>query len=126
MHGVRLPSVLRVVAIRRYQNLGFDTAAEGVVNVDWSGPADDFTLAANLQLSAPRVAAPGDLPLSGLVVAKYFQRNGTVQIDRLEAHTPGTNAQVNGMLAVYPISRPSALEVSATTTNLGEFDRVAH
>ena len=122
VRGMRLPTLLRVVAIRRYQNLGFDTAADGPVNIDWTGSGSDLTVGANLRLSAPRTPAAGQLPLSGVVDAKYFERNGTVQINRLEAYTPGTQAAVAGALAVYPITRPSTLQVKLSTTSLAEFD----
>ncbi len=122
VRGMRLPTLLRVVAVRQYQNLGFDTAADGPVNVEWTGSGADLTVAANLQLSAPSPPAPGQLPLSGVVDAKYFERNGTVQINRLEAYTPSSRAKVTGALAVYPITRASALEVNLSTTNLAEFD----
>ena len=122
VRGMRLPTLLRVVAIRRYQNLGFDTAADGPVNVEWTGSGADLTVAANLRLSAPSSPAPGQLPLGGAVDAKYFERNGTVQINRLEAYTPSSRAKVGGALGVYPLTRPSALQVNFSTTNLAEFD----
>ncbi len=118
-----MPTLLRAVAIRRYQNLGVDTAADGPVYINWTGSGDDLTVAANLELTAPRFPAAGEVPLSGTVDAKYFQRNGTVQINHLEAYTPASRAHVTGMLGVYPLSRPSALEVKLSTGNLTEFDR---
>ncbi|HEV2276378.1 MAG TPA: translocation/assembly module TamB domain-containing protein [Acidobacteriaceae bacterium] len=124
IHAVRLPTVLRAVAVRQFQNLGFDTAATGAVDIAWTGPADDLTVSAGLQLTAPRFPVAGELPLSGMVDAKYFQRNGTVEIRRFEAHTLSTSAGVSGSLAVYPITRSSALQVDLSTTSLGEFDRV--
>jgi translocation and assembly module TamB len=119
-----LPAVLRMVTIRRFQDLGFDTVADGTVNVDWTGSAEDLVVAAQLQLTAPPSPARGDLPLSGFVDAKYLNRGGTVEINQLQAHSEATNVQVEGRLAVYPISRPSSLQVHLSTGNLREFDHV--
>jgi translocation and assembly module TamB len=124
IHGVRLSTLLESVADRGYQNYGFDTLGEGPVNIDWTGAADDLTVAAKLAMSAPQSSAPGLLPLSGSVDAKYFQRGGRVQIYQLEAHSPGTTLNTTGSLGVYPIEEPSNLNVHLVTHNLGEFDQV--
>ncbi len=124
VHGVRLSTILESVADRGYQNYGFDTLGEGAVNIDWTGAADDLTVAAKLAMSAPQSSAPGLLPLSGSVDAKYFQHGGRVQIYQLEAHSPGTTLNTTGSLGVYPIEEPSNLTVHLVTHNLGEFDQV--
>jgi translocation and assembly module TamB len=124
VRGVRLTTVLESVMERRYRNLGFDTAGEGSVNVDWTGSPDDLTVGAVLAMSVPSGVAPGLVPLSGTVDAKYFQRAGRVQINRLEAHSPATTLNVNGSLGVYPLDRPSNLSVHLVNDNLGEFDDV--
>ncbi len=71
-----------------------------------------------------RPHAPGELPLSGNVDAKYFQRGGRVQINQLVAHSPATNLNVTGSLGVYPLNEPSNLSVHLTNRNLNEFDDV--
>jgi translocation and assembly module TamB len=124
VHGVRLSTILESVADRGYQNYGFDTLGEGAVNIDWTGAADDLTVAAKLAMSAPQSSAPGLLPLNGSVDAKYFQQGGRVQIYQLEAHSPGTTLNTTGSLGVYPIEEPSNLTVHLVTRNLGEFDQV--
>jgi translocation and assembly module TamB len=122
--GVRLTTVLESVVPRHYRDLGFDTAGEGTVNVDWMGSPDDLTVAAVLAMSVPDKTGPGLLPLSGAVDAKYFQRGGKVQINRLEAHSPASVLNVTGLLGVYPVEEPSNLAVHMITHNLGEFDHV--
>jgi translocation and assembly module TamB len=124
VYGVRLSTVLYSVVERGYQDLGFDTVGEGPVNVDWTGDASDLTVAANLVMTTPESSTPGELPLSGMVDAKYFQRGGRVQINQLEAHSPGTTLNVTGLLGVYPVDEPSNLSVHLINHNLGEFDRV--
>ena len=124
VRGVRLTTVLESVVPRPYRNLGFDTAGEGNVSVDWTGSPDDLTVAAVLAMSAPQTSAPGLIPLSGTVDAKYFQRGGRVQIKQLDAHSLATNLNVTGLLGVYPVDEPSNLSVHLTNHNLAEFDQV--
>ncbi len=124
VRGVRLTTVLESVVPPHYRNLGFDTAGEGNVRVDWMGSPDDLTVAAVLAMSVPDKPTPGLLPLSGTVDAKYFQRGGKVQINQLEAHSPATNLKVSGLLGVYPVERPSNLTIHLVNHNLGEFDHV--
>ncbi len=122
--GVRLTTALESVAPPHNRDLGFDTVGEGTVNIDWTGGPDDLTVAAVLAMSAPETIARGLLPVSGSVDARYFQRGGRVQIDRLEAHSPATTLNVTGSLGVYPLDEPSNLSVHLINHNLGEFDHV--
>lgn len=123
VHGVRLPVILRMVAIRRFQDLGFDTAADGGVSVDWTDSGEDLTVAAKMRLTAPQGVAPHEFPVDGSVDAMYFQRSGQVRIKQLEAHTLSTEVQATGSLGVYPVTQNSALQVNLKTTSLGDFDR---
>jgi translocation and assembly module TamB len=124
VHGVLLSTVLLTVADPGYRDYGFDTLGEGPVNIDWTGSADDLTVAAKLVMTAPESVPPGQVPLSGTVDAKYFQRGGRVQINQLEAHSVATTLSTTGYLGVYPLNEPSNLSVHLTTRNLVEFDRV--
>jgi translocation and assembly module TamB len=124
VQGVFLSNVLEAVADPGYRDLGFDTLGAGAVNIDWTGSADDLTVAAKLVMSAPQSPAPRELPISGVVDAKYFQHGGRVQINQLEAHSPGTTLNTTGSLGVYPLDEPSNLTVHMVNNNLGEFDQV--
>jgi translocation and assembly module TamB len=124
VHGLRLSTVLQSVADPGYRDYGFDTLGEGPVNIDWTGSADDLTVAAKLVMSVPQSVAAGQVPLTGSVDAKYFQRGGRVQINQLEAHSLATTLITTGSLGVYPLNEASNLAVHLTTRNLVEFDRV--
>jgi translocation and assembly module TamB len=121
--GITLRSVLAATAIRRYQDIGFDTGASGPVTVDWAGLGQDLKLDAKLSLAPTPGRESGEVPVSGALDAEYFDRRGTVQIRSLEVHTPGTSLRAQGDLGVYPESRTSALQGDLTTNNLAEFDR---
>jgi translocation and assembly module TamB len=75
-------------------------------------------------MKVPQTTAPGLVPMSGSVDAKYFQRAGRVQINQFQGHSPGTTLNVSGSLGVYPLERPSNLTVHLVNDNLGEFDDV--
>ena len=124
VRGVLLSTVLYSVVERGYQDLGFDTLGEGPVDIDWTGEASDLTVAARLTMTAPSATPPGELPLSGMVDAKYFQHGGRVQIKQLQAQSPATVLNVTGSLGVYPIEEQSNLSIHLVNHNLGEFDRV--
>ncbi len=124
VRGVRLTTVLDSVVPPHYRDLGFDTAGEGNVSVDWTGSPDDLTVAAVLAMSVPDRPTPGKISISGTVDAKYFQRGGKVQINQLEAHSQATSLKVSGLLGVYPVERPSDLNIHLVNHNLGEFDHV--
>lgn len=122
VRGVRLPAIMSMVAPRNYWNLGFDTAADGMVRVDWTGRGDDLTVAANMRLGAPGGLAAGQVGVNGSLIATYFERGGRVQIQELHAQTPASQLQLSGVLGVYPLSGPSALQVHLATSNLAEFN----
>lgn len=124
VHDVRLSTVMHIFVLPGYQDIGYDTLGEGPVNIDWTGDASDFTIAANLAMSAPGASGPGELPLSGMADAKYFQRGGLVKINQLHAQSPGTTLAVSGSLGVYPTNEPSSLAIHLVTRDLGEFDKV--
>ena len=123
LHGITLRTVMAFVAPSQYKELGFDTAASGEGILDWTGDASDLTARANVTLTPSAQTPDGEVPLSGIVDATYFQKNGNVQIRQLQAQTPATQIEVSGGLGVYPISRPSTLQATVETTNLGEFDQ---
>ncbi|AXC15187.1 hypothetical protein ACPOL_5943 [Acidisarcina polymorpha] len=118
---VSLRSVMEMTAPPGYHDLGFDTAASGLVAVDWAGTAADLKVSANVTMAA------GDgrygAPLGGSLDATYYNRRGAVDIRHLLAQTPGSHIQVQGSLGVYPLNRDSAIQADLVTTNLGEFDK---
>lgn len=121
--GFSLQSVMSMVTPPHYRDLGFDTWIAGDTFVDWTGNASDLSGRANVTLTPSRQIPNGEVPVSGIVDATYFQKNGTVIVKQLQAQTPATHFDVSGGLGVYPLSRPSTLQVNVETTNLGEFDK---
>ena len=123
LRGISLKTVMTMVAPREYNELGFDTVASGDGTVDWTGDASDLAARANVTFVPSQKLPDGEVPMSGMLDATYFQKNGSVQIKQLQAQTPATKIEVSGGLGVYPISRPSTLQADVETTNLAEFDQ---
>jgi translocation and assembly module TamB len=121
---VRLTTVLESVLPPRYRTLGFETSGDGDVDIGWVGGPDDLTVGAALTMKLPPSTPRGLVPMSGNVDARYFQRGGKVQINQFNAQSPATTLHVNGILGVYPLERPSNLDVHLVNSNLGEFDDV--
>jgi translocation and assembly module TamB len=123
LRGISLKTVMTMVAPKEYNELGFDTVASGDGTVDWTGDASDLAARANVTFVPSAKTPDGEVPMSGMLDATYFQKNGSVQIKQLQAQTPATKIEVSGGLGVYPISRPSILQADVETTNLAEFDQ---
>src|ERR1700743_1064519 len=123
LRGISLRTVMAMVAPREYNELGFDTVASGDGTVDWTGDASDLAARANVTFVPSANTPAGEVPMSGMLDATYFQKNGSVQIKQLQAQTPATKIEISGGLGVYPISRPSTLQANLETTNLAEFDQ---
>lgn len=123
LHGIPLASIMAVVAPPHYKELGFDTEASGDASVDWSRSAMAFVTKAKITLTPPLKTKPGRVPMYGTVDAQYSNVNGVVSIRNLDVHTPASDVNVSGALAVYPITRASRLQVDLKTADLAEFDR---
>ncbi|MGP8173697.1 MAG: translocation/assembly module TamB domain-containing protein [Terracidiphilus sp.] len=139
-NDVALDTILEMVCDPPFQHLGLDTRITGPAIATWID-GDNRTVAvdAHLDLAAPeqiaanKLGAPGDrssslgwnkVAASGLIDATYTQRDGAVDLRRLELHTPASELEAHGHLGAYPLTSPSALAVDFHTRNLNEFDTV--
>jgi translocation and assembly module TamB len=123
---VALDTILDIVSQPPFQRLGLDTRVNGRAIATWvKGDADTVAVDANLGLSAP-AGAPQvkEVATSGAIEATYTQRNGAVDVRRLELHLPGSEVDAHGQLGAYPLTSPTALSVDLHSRNLGEFDTV--
>ena len=122
---VALDTLLEMVSERPFQHLGFDARLNGPATALWI-KGDDRTLsvAALLRLTPPAQAAPGKVPASGVVDATYTQRDGAVDLRKLELNTPASQLEARGHLGAYPLTSPSAFAVDFHSQDLGDFDTV--
>lgn len=122
--GFTVDSVLDTVAPPGYRRLGFDGSASGTANVDWTGSLENVIGTVDVTLAPSRPVTPDEVPLTGVVKAAYINRTGSVEIRTFDIHTPASQVQATGSLGVYPITRPTQIDASLATTNLGEFNAV--
>ena len=127
--NISLRTINEITEPRRYTDLGLDTAVNGPVHVEWGGTTNDLpksvVVQADLSLAPQGVRRRGatqDIPVNGVVKATYRGSDEVVSIQQLEAHTPASNLNVTGSLALERYV--TNLNVQADLRDLSEFDSV--
>ena len=127
--NISLRTINEITEPRRYTDLGFDTAVNGPVHVEWGGNTNDLpksvVVQADLRLAPQGVRRRGasqDIPVNGVVKANYRGLDELVTIQHLEAHTPASNINITGSLALERYV--TDLNVQADLRDLSEFDSV--
>ncbi len=121
--GLKLQTVLETIAAKKYENLGFDTQANGTADVHWVGSVADMTADAKIALAPPRPPTPNEVPVTGILDVGYAARGGRLNARHVELHTRGSSVQLSGVASVSPATGPSSLKADLVVTNLNEFDR---
>jgi translocation and assembly module TamB len=122
---VALDTLLEMVSEQPFQHLGFDTRLNGPAKALWiNGDVRTLSVDALLNLTPPAKAAQGKTLASGLVDATYTQRDGAVDVRKLELRTPASLLEAHAHLGAYPMTSPTALAVDLHSQNLEEFDTV--
>jgi translocation and assembly module TamB len=136
---VALDTLLEMVSVPPFQHLGFDTRINGPATALWiNGDVRTLSVSTLLNLTPPAQATqstihPSDgslsqerkkAPASGVVDATYTQRDGAVDLRKLELQLPSSHIEARGHLGAHPLTSPSALAVDFHSSNLSEFDTV--
>ncbi len=125
LRGVALDTVMDMVAQGPFQRLGMDASLSGSATATWNhGDPSTTVVSAVLNMTPPDHAVAGEAPASGVIDATYTQRDGAVDLRKLELRMPGSQLEAHGHLGAYPITSPSALAVELHTRNLWEFNPV--
>ncbi len=131
LSNISLRTINEITEPKKYQDLGFDTAVNGPVHAEWGGNTNDLpgtvVVHADLKLAPQglkRRGATQNVPLSGVVKGTYRGSNQTVQIEQVEAHTPGSTVRANGTLGVNHGDPLTRLNLTADFRDLSEFDSV--
>ena len=120
---VSMDTLLGMLCKPPYQRLGLDTRINGPATANWTnGVSRTVVVGAAFSLTPPAQALPGEVPAGGSLDATYTQRDGAVDLRKLELHTPASQLHAHGHLGAYPLSSPSALIVDFHSGNLNEFD----
>lgn len=122
--SVPLYTLLHAVAPPRFSDTGFNTDLSGPVDGHWTGSLQSLSSTTTLKLAPGNALVPGQVPLSGTVVASYSPAAGIAQLRTMQIHTPGTHAEASGMLGINRNMRGSRITVSVVTSNLAEFDKI--
>ncbi|MGD1107204.1 MAG: hypothetical protein ABR865_09170, partial [Terracidiphilus sp.] len=123
--GVALDAILDTVCPPQCRRLGFDARVDGPATATWSnGDYRNVSVTAALDLSPSAQTPAGEVPASGVIDATYTQRDGGVDLRKLELHLPASDLEVRGALGAYPASSTSALTVNFHSHDLSEFDAV--
>lgn len=123
--NVAVDTILDMVGEAPYQRLGLDARINGTANAIWvKGDVNTLSVISTLNLSPSAQPVAGEAPSSGLIDGTYTQRDGAVDLRKLELHLPGSEIEAHGHLGAYPLTSPSSLAVDFHSHNLGEFDTV--
>ena len=123
LKDVSLDTVMDIVGQAPLQRLGFATLLNGPATAVWTrGDNNTLVVRATLNLSSPQDVPAGESPASGAIDATYRQRNGSVDVRKLELRTAGSEVEAHGNLGAYPVTSPSELAVSFDSRNLRDFD----
>ncbi len=122
---ISLDTVLDIVSMPPFQRLGIGSLISGPATATWeNGENNSVIVSANLNLRPSPYLLAGEVGGTGVVDATYTQRNGAVDLRRLELHLPSSDLTAHGALGAYPISSATALTVDFHSGDLGEFDAV--
>ncbi|MGA2217025.1 MAG: hypothetical protein ABSG51_03015, partial [Terracidiphilus sp.] len=122
---VALDTLLDMVGQRPFQRLGLDTRINGPATAKWShGDTATLEVGALFNLSPSAQPAAAEVPAFGTVDATYTQRDGAVDLRKLELHTLASELEAHGRLGAYPLSSPSGISIEFHSHNLWEFDTV--
>jgi translocation and assembly module TamB len=125
LKNVTVDTILDLVGEAPFQRLGLDARLNGLATANWIN-GDNRTLAvrALLGMTPSGHVVAGEVPSSGTIDGTYTQRDGAVDLRKLELHTPASQLEAHGHLGAYPLASSTALAVDFHTRNLGEFDTV--
>jgi translocation and assembly module TamB len=125
LKGVALDTILDIVGRPPFQRLGLDARMNGPATATWeNGDTRTVVVSATLSVRPSEKAVAGEAPASGLIDATYAQRDGAVDLRKLELHTTSSQLEAHGHLGAYPLTSPSAFAVDFHSRDLGEFDAV--
>ena len=80
-----LDTILDIVGQKPFNRLGVDTLLNGPATADWiNGDVNTLAVATTLGLIPSSQGVPGESPGSGAIDATYTQRDGSVDVRRLD------------------------------------------
>ncbi len=125
LQNVMLDTVMDIVGHEPFRRLGMNPLLNGTATADWvKGDVNTLTVGARLDLTPSDQLLAGEEPSRGVIDATYTQRNGAVDLRRLEITLPDSQIAAHGRVGAYPLTSPTSLNVDFTSRNLGDFNVV--
>jgi translocation and assembly module TamB len=125
LKDVPLDAILDMVSVPPFQRVGISSLLNGPATATWSkGDTNTVSVTTKLGLSPLGHPLPGESPTSGALDATYTQRDGAVDLRKLELHMPNSQIVASGTLGAYPLTSATALTVDLHSSDLQEFDTV--
>ena len=121
---VSLDTILIMLAAPGYRQLGLDTIINGPASAKWTSLAEDLAIGGQFALAPSQNAVAGEAPVQGTVDGTYHADLGSVIVKSMVVKMPHSRVQGEGSLGVFPITRPSAMNLDFQSTDLSEFDAV--
>ena len=103
--NVALDTILDIVGQKPFDRLGVDTLLNGPATADWvNGDVKTLAVGTTLALSPSTQRVPGESPGTGIIDATYTQRDGSVDLRRLDLSLPASQIQAHGRLGAFPLT----------------------
>ena len=104
---VTLDTILDMVSQPPFQRLGFAALLNGPATATWfNGDTKTVAVTTDLNLSPASHLLAGELPASGIVDGTYTQRNGAVDLRKLQLNLPASQLQAYGNMGSTSIDQP--------------------
>jgi translocation and assembly module TamB len=128
VQDIPLRTIMAIAAPKNYGDLGFDTAVNGPVKVEWGGPvtniADSVQVDADLDLRPVGSKSSRDIPVGGKILGHYDGAREVVNVTRLAVTTPESSLSADGVLGVAAGDPLTALNVDLQVRDFGEYDQL--
>lgn len=122
---VAVDTVLDIVGQRPFKRIGVDARLNGPALCRWfNGEVNTLNVTSTLTMSPSLRPVANEAPGSGVIEGTYTQRDGAVDLRRLELNLRGSQMEAHGHLGAYPLTSPTNMSVDLRTHDLGEFDTV--
>ena len=103
LKNVSLDTILDIVGQAPFQRLGLDARFNGLAAAVWTnGDVRTLSVTSKLNVNSSGKSLPDEVPVTGAIDATYTQRDGGVDVRRLEIKLPASNLQAHGHLGRIP------------------------
>jgi translocation and assembly module TamB len=123
--NVSIDTVLDMVGQEPFKRLGIDARLNGLSTAEWvKGDVNTLVVSSALNVSPSAERVPNEVAANGAIEGTYTQRDGAVDLRRLELDLPGSQIQAHGLLGAYPLTSRTDMSFDLRSRNLSEFDTV--